>query len=437
MVLREHLATYRFVNVSETNSVYESTSYAEEHVSPSCTHENENIDLLKEEIESLKEEVSRLRNNPEVNLLEEEIQKLKAEKEEVSRSCTIEIEFLQERVKSLEQAASRQCIEDVEVDLLKEEIKKLEAENKCLKSRHLVFETIVKDNDLCYHYTGLPRKVVSLLRDLLQKIRENHTINSVKVLSISDQLLLTLVRLRRNLSYVDLAFRFGISVSSVQTVFTTTLEVLHEVLFRDFMNIIPSCEKNEMFIPECFKSYPNVRIVLDCTEIPCEIPKNMEKQKATYSNYKGRNTLKFLIGCSINGCITYCSPAFPGSTSDQAIVEHTGILSQMDPGNVVVADKGFIIAHLLPSGVSLNIPPFLDTPEFSETNIFECRSKARARIHIERINSRLKRFLICSRIPHKLFSSCDQIVQTCCALVNLQNPVQGECTEFFKNIGKQ
>ena len=227
------------------------------------------------------------------------------------------------------------------------------------------------------------------------------------------------------------------SPSSVQTVFTTILPVFHEVLFRQFMDIIPSREKNQMFIPECFKSYPNVKVVLDCTEFSCDIPKNMARQKAIYSNYKGRTTVKFETGCSTNGCITFCSSAYPGSTSDKAIVEHSGILSQLIAGDVVLADKGFLINDLLPPGLSLNIPAFLNDPEFTEDDIFNNRSKSRARIHIERLNARIKRFQICNHFPRKLFSSCEMIVQTCCALINLQSPVMNKCAEFFKSVGSK
>ena len=101
---------------------------------------------------------------------------------------------------------------------------------------------------------------------------------------------------------------------------------------------------------------------------------------------------------------------------------------------MVLADKGFTISDLLPPGVALNIPPFLDNPQFEDHQVFDCRNTARGRIHIERINARLKCFLICRYIPYKLFTSCDMIVQTSCALVNLQNPVMGECKQFFESL---
>ena len=199
------------------------------------------------------------------------------------------------------------------------------------------------------------------------------------------------------------------------------------------MNTIPSREKNKLFVPKCFEPYRNTRIVLDCTEIECDIPKNMEKQKIMFSGYKGRTTFKYEVGCANNGAVTYCSPGYPGSTSDKSIIQHSGILNHLIAGDLILADKGFLIADIIPQGVSLNIPSFLANPKFTDNEIVQSRKNSRARVHIERVNERLKRFLIIKHISHKLFASCDILVQLCCALINLQNPILGECQEFFKS----
>ena len=75
--------------------------------------------------------------------------------------------------------------------------------------------------------------------------------------------------------------------------------------------------------------------------------------------------MKFAIGCANNGTVTWCSPAYPGCTSDRAIVQYSGILPHLRTGDLVMADKGFLIADLFPPGVSLNIPSFLDMPQLT------------------------------------------------------------------------
>jgi len=69
--------------------------------------------------------------------------------------------------------------------------------------------------------------------------------------------------------------------------------------------------------------------------------------------------MKALSCVAPNGALVYCCDLYPGSTSDNNIVEHSKILEQFEAGDLILADKGFTIYDKLPTGVSLNIPPFL------------------------------------------------------------------------------
>lgn len=79
---------------------------------------------------------------------------------------------------------------------------------------------------------------------------------------------------------------------------------------------------------------------------------------------------------------------YPGSTSDQAIVEQTGLLNQFKPGDLILADEGFALYDVLPLGVRLNIPAFLSHKEEAKL----CFKIAKARIHVERANELIKTF---------------------------------------------
>jgi len=61
---------------------------------------------------------------------------------------------------------------------------------------------------------------------------------------------------------------------------------------------------------------------------------------------------------------------------------------------MILADKGFLIADILPPGTSVNLPPFLSSPQFTPSQKAKTRSIAKARIHVERANARLKNFRI-------------------------------------------
>ena len=111
-------------------------------------------------------------------------------------------------------------------------------------------------------------------------------------------------------------------------------------------------------------------------------------------------------GCVACGCqlIPLCESAqretisnlYPGSISDKEIVQQSGFLQHFVLGDLILADRGFLIQDIVPKGVSVNIPPFLEHSKFSESEAKLTKSIARCRIHVERANARLKDFKILS-----------------------------------------
>eukprot|EP00795_Rhopilema_esculentum_P009847 gene9847-18427_t len=95
-------------------------------------------------------------------------------------------------------------------------------------------------------------------------------------------------------------------------------------------------------MPESFGDFSNCRIILDCIEFRLSAPrKDLEAANLVYSNYKHNLTAKYLIGVAPNGKITFVSEA----------------------GDLILADKGFLLHDILPQGVSLNLPAFLSGKE--------------------------------------------------------------------------
>ena len=70
------------------------------------------------------------------------------------------------------------------------------------------------------------------------------------------------------------------------------------------------------------------------------------------------NTAKYLIGIAPNGMISFLSVGWGGTTSDKRIVNESGFLDLVDPGDVILAGRGFTInSELLMRHAKLEIPP--------------------------------------------------------------------------------
>ena len=125
----------------------------------------------------------------------------------------------------------------------------------------------------------------------------------MECLSVQDQLLITLTKIKCNLTHVDLAVRFGVSKETVRNITTTYICFLHEYLFHGVIVTcgIPSQLKNQACLPQSFST---CRIILDCTEVQVVVPRSsMAQQKQTFSHYKQRNTLTALFGVAPNGWV--------------------------------------------------------------------------------------------------------------------------------------
>ncbi|XP_044746194.1 uncharacterized protein LOC123307815 isoform X2 [Coccinella septempunctata] len=291
------------------------------------------------------------------------------------------------------------------------------------------FKVIEKDDNLCKLFTGIPTVSIFLATfELLEDIPLNYYSGwNVEEIPKIDQFLMCLMKLRQNYPRSDLAHRFGVSQATATNIIMTWIHILHAVLFKQLNSHIPSRKKNQTCLPTAFNMFTNCRIVLDCTEIAMTVPReSMSTQKATYSSYKHTNTWKALIGVAPNWVVTYVSTLYPGASSDKKIVQECGILENLEAGDLILADKGFLIRDLLPDGVNVNIPPFLVTAQFTPTQVEQTESIAKARIHVERAIQRMKTYKILNFIPSSLFEQAGVIVQVIGALTNLQRPLIDE-----------
>lgn len=256
---------------------------------------------------------------------------------------------------------------------LSEELKN---ENKL--KRTLFMKEVTKNDTSVNFYTGIPSvaclmTLFNLLQPQASKMRywdgdkanrpknyQRHQ-NTEKpgrkrTMTLFEEFVLTLVRLRLGLLRTHLSHIFGVSESQISKVFITWITFLcHEL---KSLIIWPTKEQIQTKLPPEFKRFPNTRVVIDCTEVFIEKPTLPSAQKSTWSEYKEHNTIKTLVGITPTGTFSFVSNFWTGSVSDRRITQESGFLERLEEGDEVMADKGFNISDLvIRRKATLNIPP--------------------------------------------------------------------------------
>ncbi|KXJ07749.1 hypothetical protein AC249_AIPGENE7433 [Exaiptasia diaphana] len=195
-------------------------------------------------------------------------------------------------------------------------------------------------------------------------------------------------------------------------------------VFRDMSKVMfPSKEILQKCLPPVFKTIKRIRCSVDCTEFRVETARNFARQGNTYSSYKHANTFKCLIAVTPNGGSCFVSDLYEGDISDVQIFEQSGILKHIEPQDVILVDRGFTVQDLVnPLQAHINIPAFLKgRANLSAAEELSTRKIAKARVHVERFNQRLKQFKMVGRtIPLSLAPLATQMVVVACGLVNFQ-----------------
>ncbi|KAJ8666269.1 hypothetical protein QAD02_007931 [Eretmocerus hayati] len=218
--------------------------------------------------------------------------------------------------------------------------------------------------------------------------------------SVVNQFLMVLWKLRRNESDAPLAMHFDTDRASVGSIFI--IWIIHMSQQWSLIDMWPSRELVDLYMPDTFKlNYPKIRGIVDGTEFEIERPTNPRTQQSTFSQYKNRNTMKAGLIMTPGGLISYHAPAYGGSTSDRQLIERCDFLRKCQPGDVIMADKGFNVQDL-----------------------FAPYSLAKHRIHIEREIGLVKTFRILkSQLNHNYVSFASEIIGVCVMLANFKENI--------------
>ncbi|XP_074534861.1 uncharacterized protein LOC141797427 isoform X2 [Halichoeres trimaculatus] len=313
-----------------------------------------------------------------------------------------------------------------------DEINRLLEENRILKhkviQREMTAAFLRCDDNRVKFYTGLVNydTLNVLLCHVVPFLPQGK-----RKLSPFQMILITLMHLRLDLPLQHIAHLFGVHRGTVSAVVQETISVLHARLAP--LVHWPDRESLQVSMPHQFVETfgKQVAAIIDCFKVFIKRPSNLLARAQTFSHYKHSHTIKYLIGITPQGVISFISKGWGGRTSDKKITENCGFLDQLLPGDLVLADRGFDIKEsVCMMCAEVKTPAFTrGQRQLDAKDIEQTRSLASLRIHVERVVGavRDKYKILSSKIPIEMVLPCegeeitflDKIVVVCCALTNM------------------
>lgn len=148
---------------------------------------------------------------------------------------------------------------------------------------------------------------------------------SSRKLSLRQEFLMTFMKWMLGLLEDDLAFRFKVSQSLVSEILSTWLKFLAKEL--RWRIIWPSKSHMKLQMPDSFRKFhPNVRWIIDCSEVFTETPGAFEIQAALWPESKRHRKIKFFVAITPNGAPCYVSQCYGGRVTDKCIVRDCDFL---------------------------------------------------------------------------------------------------------------
>ena len=225
------------------------------------------------------------------------------------------------------------------------------------------------------------------------------------------EVLLTLLYLRHNVSHEVVGAWFGVSADTSENTFHEVILVLQEVCPSSRWDAEKHWQKGQ----PSWQPSEKDRLLIDSFETPIRRPSDDARQRRTYSGKKKRHTLKTQVVTDANGEILEIEAGHRGPKADLRLLEESGVEARY-PAAEKTADKAYRSAqhptlhtpHKKPTGGEL-------TPEQREEN----RQLSQRRIYVEHGIRRIKGWRILRDEYRLAVGLFDTVAQAVVGLVQL------------------
>ena len=148
-------------------------------------------------------------------------------------------------------------------------------------------EEFRNDDKKVQFYTGVPS--FDILNIVFHRIVPFVNRKS-QLLTPFQEFIMTIMKLKLNMPFEDLAYRFNVSVSTVSRTFQAWMIVM-DVRLQPFIKW-PDREALWRTMPQCFQQSfgKKVTVIIDCFEIFIDRPSNLLTRAQTFSSYKHHKT---------------------------------------------------------------------------------------------------------------------------------------------------
>jgi hypothetical protein len=236
-----------------------------------------------------------------------------------------------------------------------------------------------------------------------------------------DQLLLTVVWLRRYPTNEVLGYLFGVSDSTASRVIARWLPLLEAAGQASFRLPDPG-RKHRRRLDALLADTPALVILIDTFEQPVQRPRDRQEADGYYSGKKKRHTLKSQIAVDeVTGAVVDVAESAPGPTADITILKQSKVLERVPAGVGGAGDLAYVgIDRVHPRGQGATPRRKPRGQERPPGDVAYNRAFARRRVPVEHTIGQLRVYQAVTQVDRHHREHHTARVRAVSGLVNLR-----------------